>query len=68
MLITLIIFLSVSICFNIYCVYTMRSSKNKELSKDAKAVIRDLMAHDNAIIRVERIDPSSIMLRSPNGL
>lgn len=39
--------------------------KEKKLTKDAQELLHDLTAHGNALVRLERIAPADVFLRSP---
>jgi len=63
----LVAILTASLCANALLVYLFRTSKRRRpLSISAEELLGDL-ARGQAVIRIERIAPSDIFLRSPRS-
>lgn len=62
----LLVLLVVSVCANAFQVYVARANKKKpRLDVSAQDLLHDLTRRGGAVLRVEVIDPTNLMLRSP---
>ena len=68
MLEVLVALLAISVVSNVFQYYLLgKQKKSKQLTTDAKEVLRDLL-NGETLLKIEVVDKSSIFLRSPRDL
>lgn len=59
-------FLAVSLCLNAYLLWQKAHTPPKQESYEVKELMSDLLS-GSALIKIERIAPADVILRSPRG-
>jgi hypothetical protein len=67
MLSALSIVLACSVAGNVFLILFLNRKPEKPTAKDAKEILHDLTANGVALVKIERIAPADVFLRSPRG-
>ncbi len=67
MLIALSIVLACSVAGNAALMLMINRKPEKPMAKDAREILHDLTANGVALVKIERIAPSDVFLRSPRA-
>jgi Zn-dependent protease with chaperone function len=61
----LLVMFIISVAANIFAVFKLSRKSEKQNDRTASELLHDLTAYGNALVRIERIAPTDVLLRSP---
>jgi Zn-dependent protease with chaperone function len=61
----LLVLFIISVAANIFAVFKLSRKQQKQNDRTASELLHDLTAYGNALVRIERIAPTDVLLRSP---
>ena len=61
----LLVMFIISVAANIFAIFNLSRKPEKQNDRTANELLHDLTAYGNALVRIERIAPTDVLLRSP---